>query len=112
MGSALRLELDGTGQARSIARGTMTIGRAAGNDWVLPAVEGPSVSRRHCRISASPNGFAVTDLGSTNGTRLNGRPLSPHADAPLATGDVIELGPFRLLLTIESAEDGAVAADV
>jgi type VI secretion system FHA domain protein len=107
MGPILRLELD-TGESRRIASGTLSIGRGAGNEWVLPAAEGPSVSRRHCSFSAGPEGFSVTDLGSTNGTRLNGRPLPPHAPAPLATGDVVEVGPFRLTLTIDSnGEDPA-----
>ena len=111
MGPILRLELD-TGESRRIASGTLSIGRGAGNEWVLPAAEGPSVSRRHCSFSAGPEGFSVTDLGSTNGTRLNGRPLPPHAPAPLATGDVVEVGPFRLTLTIDAsdAEPAALAA--
>jgi type VI secretion system FHA domain protein len=99
----LRLELETTGEARRIASGTLTIGRGSGNDWALPAADGPRVSRRHCSVSAGPEGFAVADLGSTNGTRLNGRRLEPRARTPLASGDVLELGPYRLMVTIEAA---------
>lgn len=47
------------------------------------------VSRRHCRIEPTPGGARVTDLGTTHGTRLNGRRL--RATAELRSGDVIEV---------------------
>lgn len=48
------------------------------------------VSGRHAQISRTPSGgWQVTDLGSTNGTRLNGRPLAPNIATPFWVGDVI-----------------------
>ena len=47
------------------------------------------VSRRHCRISETGGRFVVVDLGSSNGTFLNGKRI---AAAPLETGDVVRLG--------------------
>lgn len=46
-----------------------TIGSAADNDVVL---ESATVSRHHARITASEGGYRLEDLGSSNGTRLDG----------------------------------------
>jgi type VI secretion system FHA domain protein len=103
MRSTLRLELESTGEQRRLSEGSMEIGRGHSNDWVLRM---QTVSTRHCSFSAVPDGFVVTDLKSTNGTRLNGRPLKPHAPTALRTGDVVEIGPYRLVVSVEGpAED-------
>lgn len=47
---------------------TRTIGRIPGVDFVVDA---PLVSRVHCRLEATDEIVAVTDLGSTNGTYIN-----------------------------------------
>jgi DNA-binding winged helix-turn-helix (wHTH) protein len=53
-----------------------------------------AVSRRHARILVDERGATLEDLGSKNGTLLNGRPLA--APAPLADGDEIGLGEARI----------------
>jgi hypothetical protein len=53
-------------------RGPWGVGRTQENDIVI---NDPNVSRRHARISRSDNGFVVEDLGSTNGTLLDGAPI-------------------------------------
>jgi pSer/pThr/pTyr-binding forkhead associated (FHA) protein len=53
-----------------------------------------AVSRRHARILVDARGATLEDLGSKNGTLLNGRPL--EAPAPLADGDEIGLGEARI----------------
>lgn len=54
-------------------RGPWGIGRSEDNDVVI---SDPSVSRRHARLSRTPDeGFVVEDLGSTNGTLLDGAPI-------------------------------------
>ena len=52
--------------------GPWGIGRFRGNDIVIPD---PNVSRRHARLSRAEDGFVVEDLGSTNGTLLDGTPI-------------------------------------
>jgi diguanylate cyclase (GGDEF)-like protein len=53
----------------------------------------PSVSRHHATIVAEPDGVArLTDLGSTNGTFVNGRRLDPLAPHRLRDGDRVRLG--------------------
>ena len=53
-------------------RGPWSVGRSQENDIVI---HDPNVSRRHARISRADNGFVVEDLGSTNGTLLDGAPI-------------------------------------
>src|SRR3712207_2662724 len=76
---ALVLTLEGTGETRELVGGALSVGRGQDNDWVLvdPGPT-PTVSRRHCRFAVGPEGATVTDLGSTNGTRVDGRPLAPR----------------------------------
>ncbi len=56
-----------------------------------------SVSRCHAVIGYYPNsGFYITDIGSTNGIRVNHRKLTSLERAPLEDGDLIELGSVKL----------------
>jgi len=66
---------------------TLTIGRDAECEVVVP-IDG--ISRRHCEL-VRRGGVRLRDLGSTNGTWLNGRELEPDEEALLRTGDRVEL---------------------
>jgi serine phosphatase RsbU (regulator of sigma subunit) len=70
----------------------LRIGRVAGNDLVLPL---PDISRQHCTVQVAAGHGVVTDLGSTNGTWIEGRRIAE----PTALGDgtVIGLGGFSLM---------------
>jgi pSer/pThr/pTyr-binding forkhead associated (FHA) protein len=74
----------------ALAKASVTIGRAAINDIVLADSK---VSRVHARLQYSDEGLQLVDLGSANGTRVNGSPIESVAIAP---GDVIELGDTTL----------------
>ena len=69
----------------------MTIGRDSSNDVVLGDL---NVSRFHAEVTAANGGYLLRDLGSRNGTRVNGR-LVRSAD--LSPGSEIGIGPFRLI---------------
>jgi type VI secretion system FHA domain protein len=101
MAKVLVLTLDGTGESRELSGGTLSAGRGQDNDWVLvdPGPT-PTVSRRHCRFAVGPDGATVTDLGSTNGTRVDGRALAPRAPATLRGGEVVEIGSRRMLVDV------------
>ncbi len=74
--------------------GPQYLGRAAG---VVLRIDDASVSRLHCSIILRASGeVALTDVGSANGTSLNGRGLSANTAHNLAAGDVIEVGDIRL----------------
>jgi hypothetical protein len=63
------------------------IGRSRECDVVL--ADG-NVSRRHAELRPAAGGWAITDLGSTNGVKVNGRPV--HDAYPVTPGDHIEVG--------------------
>jgi diguanylate cyclase (GGDEF)-like protein len=65
----------------------LTIGRDAECEVVVP-IDG--ISRRHCEL-VHREGVRLRDLGSTNGTWLNGRELAPGEEPLLRTGDRVEL---------------------
>ena len=71
----------------------VTIGRLQGNDIILPK---GNVSKRHSRIVLKDGKFIIVDLKSTNGTYVNGVPVSEVT--PLGFGDVIQVGQVRLRL--------------
>lgn len=54
----------------------------------------PTVSTRHAMILKQDGALLIRDLGSTNGTFVNGNRIS---QVPLASGDVIQIGPFKLV---------------
>jgi ABC-type multidrug transport system ATPase subunit len=71
----------------------MSIGRDASNDVVL---DDPNVSRFHAEVAPADGAVVLRDLGSSNGTRLDGVPIGT-ARAALGTGAEIGVGPYRLL---------------
>jgi phage tail-like protein len=87
--------------------GVTTIGRQGDNDLVFVH---PLVSRKHTELTCLSNEVRVTDLGSTHGTMVNREMLSAHALRPLKSGDVIEIGPFRL--AYERVEIGQPVSEV
>lgn len=74
---------------------TIVIGRQSGNDVRL---NNPIVSRRHAQVECTPASCQVTDLGSANGTSLDGQPLEANAPAQMKNGSKIEIGPFQIVL--------------
>jgi hypothetical protein len=68
--------------------GGVTLGRSRDCEIVL---DDANVSRKHAEIRPGPHGWTIADLGSTNGTRVNGRDVKGGAH-PLGPGDHLELG--------------------
>jgi len=60
------------------------------------------VSRRHARLVVSPEGALIEDLGSTNGTWLNEKRLTPDASFVVTSGDQIRLGQLILFVYFSS----------
>ncbi|MCI0396958.1 MAG: phage tail protein I [Chloroflexi bacterium] len=78
----------------ALSQGGITIGRQEGNDLRL---NHPLVSRQHARLEWTAEGCLIIDLGSANGTTINGERLAANAPIPLDHGTVVEIGPYRLL---------------
>jgi hypothetical protein len=72
-----------------------TLGRSRECDIVL---DDSSISRRHAEIRPEGDGWTVADLGSTNGVRVNGRPLG--GVEPLRDGDRVELGSTEIVFEL------------
>ena len=80
------------GRSWRVQDGDTRVGRHPYNDIALDHI---TVSRSHCRITVDDTGLTVTDLGSTNGTYVNGRLVESTTIIP---GDELMIGTFRLLL--------------
>ena len=65
----------------------VTVGRSADNDLVI---EDPRLSAHHARIAPTTTGLSITDLGSTNGIRVEGGPLPAGGVVP--QGSMIRMG--------------------
>jgi hypothetical protein len=74
-----------------VVHGPVVIGRAAGADIVI---NGNYVSGRHARITAVGDDLTVEDMGSTNGTLVNGERIDSATF--LAEGDLINIGDVTL----------------
>ena len=83
---------DGEGRLLTMDGGPMTIGRATDNAIVL---RDGRVSRYHARVQARQGALVFTDLGSTNGSRVNGVVVD---EVVLGVGDRIELGDTVLVV--------------
>lgn len=83
-----------TGLTYVLGAGKTTAGRGADSDIYLADV---TVSRHHAVFEVDGEGLTVTDLGSTNGTYVNGR---RHETAALAPGDELMLGKFHLIVVV------------
>lgn len=91
----LELSVQGPGGShqRIPLQARLTIGRSRENDLFLPD---QWLSRHHAEIRSTVGGFLIVDLGSKNGTLLNGRPV--RGEAALRPGDMIVLGEHTLSL--------------
>ncbi len=58
------------------------------------------VSRRHCKIYQRGGTYFIEDVGSSNGTFLNGKRLTPHKPQAIQKGDVLQLGGVKLKVTL------------
>lgn len=90
----------------SLAKDRTTIGRRSHNDIVIDNL---AVSGEHAVVFESGNDCFLEDLGSTNGTTVNGQPVKKHL---LQSGDVIEIGKYRLRFLADGDNDGAEEVDI
>lgn len=96
------VELDDSGEPResiSITRTPIVVGRLSSVDVVL---SDPNVSRRHAEIRRDGPAWVLVDLGSTNGTYVNGRQVSEHS---LDDGDRLSFGSSEMLFKLTVPAD-------
>ncbi|MDZ4870631.1 MAG: Vitamin B12 import ATP-binding protein BtuD [Chroococcidiopsis cubana SAG 39.79] len=102
-GITLTFQTTATDQVPSIThqlnlsnRNNLTIGRDEQNDI---AIDHPTVSRYHARISRQDGTFAIADLNSSNGTFVNGKRVS--GSQSLRPEDTIRIGPTRFVFNVD-----------
>ena len=86
---------DGEKRSFSIVRDMTVIGRREDCDLRIPLGE---VSRKHCRLVRDGDTLKLEDLGSSNGTLLNGQRVQ---EALLSPGDTIQVGPVVFAIQID-----------
>ncbi len=98
-----------TGQTFSMQGDEASVGRAdVAQNWrpevdVIPFGGGApdlGVSRHHARLARLAGGFAVTDMGSTNGTYVNGHATPYNQPVPLNNGDTLSFGALNTQVSI------------
>jgi pSer/pThr/pTyr-binding forkhead associated (FHA) protein len=100
--------LDAKQTLQMAGRNEYTLGRVADGQPILPDVDlspfdayAQGVSRLHAAIKINKNRVAIMDLGSSNGTRVNGQKIVPHVDYPINHNDQIALGKLRIQILIK-----------
>ncbi|OQY90291.1 MAG: hypothetical protein B6D38_04705 [Anaerolineae bacterium UTCFX1] len=89
------------------ARDEFTLGRFTEGQPVAPDIDlmpyqayAAGVSRLHAAIRRDSDRVIIMDLGSSNGTYLNGRRLNSHMEEQLKRGDVIALGKLKMQVIV------------
>jgi pSer/pThr/pTyr-binding forkhead associated (FHA) protein len=105
------LKENGSRKVFPLPSSVTVIGRRHDCDLCIPHV---SVSRRHCQLNRNGGILKIRDLGSRNGTILNGKRVD---EAVVQRGDYIEVGPLKFVLQIDGqpkdiAPSSAVAREL
>jgi hypothetical protein len=108
--SWLSLHIVETGQILPLAdRTEFTLGRMAEGQPIVPDIDlspynayANGVSRLHAAIKLVNNQVVMIDLGSSNGTYINGTRLSPYVEMPVADGDIAYIGKLKIQLLIST----------
>lgn len=104
----VKLKLVQSGQSISLESGAdYTIGRISGTQPILPDIDltpyrayEAGVSRLHATIRVSDEKVSLFDLGSANGTSINGIRIPPYEPRSLKNGDIIVFGKFQVEMII------------
>ncbi len=80
-------------QRVNLNKPVVTIGRSSDNDVII---ENLSISRKHAELRMDNDAFIVADLNSSNGTRVNGLPIT---ESEIEDGDIIGVGKHNLILS-------------
>lgn len=109
---------DGADISQELTEDVVTIGRVADNTI---EIDDASVSSHHAQLSLQGNDYILKDLGSTNGTRLNGKNIAPEEEHRLQDGDHVRFGSIEVSYVSETVaqprampeevEPAAVAAE-
>lgn len=108
--SWISLHLMDSGKILPLAsRNEFTLGRLSEGQPIMPDIDltpyqayASGVSRLHAVVKRDSNRVVVMDLGSSNGTYVNGRRINPHAEEPLSHGDIVALGKLKIQVLLRN----------
>lgn len=108
--SWLSLHLMDSGKILPLAtRNEFTMGRLSEGQPIMPDIDltpyqayASGVSRLHAVVKRDAERVVIMDLGSSNGTYLNGRRLNPHTEEALKHGDVVALGKLKIQVLLRN----------
>jgi hypothetical protein len=104
------LHLLDTGQVLPLSmRNEFTLGRVSEGQPIMPDIDlsayqayAAGVSRLHAVIKRNGNQMVFMDLGSANGTFINGKRLSPNVEQSLKHGDILALGKLKIQILVKN----------
>jgi pSer/pThr/pTyr-binding forkhead associated (FHA) protein len=86
-----------------------SLGRATPGQPIVPDIDltpynayETGVSRLHASLNIVSRPITVQDLGSVNGTRVNGKKLPPHSATSISNGDILTLGKLKVQIIIKA----------
>ena len=105
------LHLLDTGQVLPLTeRNEFTLGRIGEGQPIMPDIDlspyqayASGVSRLHAVLKRDARRVMIMDLGSSNGTFVNGKRLNPNIDQPINNGDIIALGKLKIQVLLKAA---------
>lgn len=108
--SWISLHLMDSGKILPLAsRNEFTLGRLSEGQPIMPDIDltpyqayASGVSRLHAVVKRDANRVLVMDLGSSNGTYVNGRRINPHVEESLSHGDIIALGKLKIQVLLRN----------
>ncbi|HLA08058.1 MAG TPA: FHA domain-containing protein [Anaerolineales bacterium] len=108
--SWLSLHLMDSGKILPLAsRNEFTLGRLSEGQPIMPDIDltpyqayASGVSRLHAVVKRDGSQVFVMDLGSSNGTYINGRRLNPHMEEGLNHGDILALGKLKIQILLRN----------
>jgi pSer/pThr/pTyr-binding forkhead associated (FHA) protein len=99
----LRIALpDGSEATHDLTEDIVTIGRVSDNTI---QIEDASVSSHHAELTLHGTDYVLKDLGSTNGTRLNGQSVAPEEEHRLRPGAEIRFGSIDVVYASDTEDD-------
>lgn len=108
--SWISLHLMDSGKILPLAsRNEFTLGRLSEGQPIMPDIDltpyqayASGVSRLHAVVKRESDRVLVMDLGSSNGTYVNGRRINPHVEESLNHGDILALGKLKIQVLLRN----------
>ncbi len=100
----------GPGTEITVTEGTLSVGRRAGNTYVI--TNDAYISGRHAQIETDGTGTYLTDVGSTNGTSVNGQKLAAGERQLLLEGDEVQLGQTKYVFALALDDDTPASVSI